>query len=346
MRIAHITWSMKTGGLETMLVDIVNEQVKICEVRVYVVNEYYDKVLLDNIDPQVKVVLCHRQPNSNNPMSLVKLNVSLLCYQPDIVHCHQSNMAKVLWFPFKKVLTLHNTHSISKYFGKYSRIFCISRAVRDYAASEGFPNGVVVYNGIHTEQIAVKDYTAITDTQIKRMVCVGRLHPDKGQRLIIEAMNELVNKRHIVNITCDLIGDGDERSALEELIAKFKLIDYIHLLGKKTRSWVYPHLKDYDLYVLPSISEGFGLSLAEACVAKLPVLTCDLAGPMEVIDNGRLGAFFHTGEYMALANAVENILKGGIVLERIEEACTFVKINFDVAMTAQRYIVEYQKIHN
>lgn len=344
MRIAHLIWSMKTGGVETMLVDIVNEQVKTCEVQVYVVNDYYEKGLLGNIDKRVKIVLCNRRPNSKSIKPLLKLNALLLFFRPDIVHCHQSNMANALCLPFKKVLTIHNTHSSSKYWGKYYRLFCISKAVRDYVTNEGFPNGVVIYNGIHSEKIAVKGQIGTSETKIMRMVCVGRLHPDKGQRLIVEAMNELVNKRHIVNISCDFIGDGSERKTLEELVTKFQLTNQIHFLGKKSRDWLYSQLKEYDLYVLPSISEGFGLTLAEACAAKLPVLTCDLPGPMEVIDNGRLGDFFHTGDFIALADALEISLRNKFSQERIDKAYTFVKNNYDVAVTAKRYIEEYRML--
>ncbi len=342
MKIAHVTWSMNTGGIETMLVDIVNEQVKSCEVRVFVVNDYYDMDLLDRIDKKVKVTLLNRVPGGKNICPIIRLNLLLLKYHPDVVHCHQGNLAPIIKVPFKKVLTIHNTHSKSDYFGRYKRLYCISNAVKEHTTQQGFPNGIVVYNGIHTDEIAVKDYSHQSDSAIKRIICVGRLNKDKGQRVLIEAANELVNNRKKTDFFIDLIGDGEERIGLERLVDHYELGNYIKFLGMKPRNWFYPRLKDYDLFVMPSISEGFGLTLAEACSAKLPVLTCDLAGPLEVIGNGKFGVSFKTGDAVDLADGIERFLIRGANQQQVEVAYAYVKSNFDVSMTVKNYIKEYK----
>lgn len=344
MRIAHIIWSMTTGGIETMLVDIVNEQVKSCEVRIYVVNAHYDKYLFDKIDKKVIVTLLNRKRGSKSLWPVIRLNVQLMQFHPNVIHCHEGNLAPIIKVSSKKVLTIHNTHSKSDYFGKYDRLFCISNAVKEHTAQQGFHDGIVVYNGIHTNEIAVKDYSQVLVGNKKRIVCVGRLNKDKGQQVLIEAVNELVNNRHRTGFSIDLIGDGGEREGLEEFVVDCGLQNYVNFLGMKSRSWVYPSLKDYDLYVLPSISEGFGLTLAEACAAKLPVLTCDLAGPLEVIDGGRLGDTFKTGDAKALADGIEKFLIKGMDISRVETAYNYVKRNFDVTITAKRYIEEYMKL--
>lgn len=325
-----------------MLVDIVNEQVKSCEVRVVVINDYYDKELLARIDQKVKVTLLNRKPGSKSMWPLIRLNMLLMLFHPDVIHCHVANLVPIIKVPYKKVLTIHNTHSKPDYFGRYARLFCISNAVKEHTAKQGFPDGIVVYNGIHTNEIAVKDYSQESVGDKKRIVCVGRLNKDKGQRVLIEAASELVNNRRCTNFSIDLIGDGEEREELEKLVDDCGLRNNVFFLGKKPRAWFYPKLKDYDLFVMPSISEGFGLTLAEACSAKIPVLTCDLAGPVEVIDGGRLGDTFKTGDALALADGIEQIMQNGNNTEKVEAAYNYVKHNFDVAITAQRYIREYQ----
>ena len=342
MRIAHVVWSLSTGGIETMLVDIANEQVKSCEVRIYVINDYYDKCLLNSIDEKVKICLLNRKPGSGNVLSLLMLNLQLMIYRPSVIHCHQANLAKVIWVPFKKVLTIHNTHSNPICFGKYDKLFCISKAVKEHTALQGFPDGVLIYNGIHTEKIIPKRDFALSPGHVRRFVCIGRLHPDKGQWLIIEAFNILVNQHNQSGFTIDIIGDGEERPVLEKLTSQYGLNGFIHFLGRRPRSWIYPHLKDYDLFILPSISEGFGLTVAEACAAKVPVLTCDLPGPMEVIDGGRLGDRFKTGDAKSLADGIEKLMKSGEDIYRIESAYEYVKANFDVSKTANSYLREYE----
>lgn len=346
MKIAHITWSMNTGGIETMLVDIVNEQVKNCKVQVFVVNDYYDGDLLSKIDRKVTVTLINRKPGSKGVWPIIKLNAKLILFHPDVIHCHVANLAQIIKVPFKKVLTIHNTHTKPNFFGSYDKLLCISNAVKEHTAQQGFPNGIVVYNGIHTDKISVKDYTVTSTNPVKRIVCVGRLYKDKGQSVLLEAVDELVNVRKRRDFCVDLIGDGEDREDLERYVSDKKLNGYVHFLGKKPRSWFYPRLKDYDLYVMPSISEGFGLTLAEACAAKLPVLTCNLPGPVEVIDGGRLGETFTAGDANALANGIEQYLENDVDVNRIEDAYKYVMTNFDVVMTAQRYLEEYKTAIN
>ena len=343
MKIAHIAWSMTAGGIETMLVDIVNEQVNNHEVSVFVINDYYDKDLLGRIINKVKVVLLKRKPGSKSIWPVIRLNALLLWLHPDVVHCHYENQAPIIKVPFKKVLTIHNTHSKSINFSKFDRLFCISNAVKEHTAQQGFPNGIVIYNGIHTEAIAVKNIQKQQNSVTKRIVCVGRLSNDKGQRVLIEAANELVNNRMQKGLSIDLIGDGEERESLEQFVDEVGLRDYVRFLGMKPREWFYPRLKNYDVFVMPSISEGFGLTLAEACAAKLPVITCDLPGPMEVIDNGRLGMSFITGDSVALADKIHQFLEHGANAGQVELAYAYIKENFDVTMTAQKYVEEYKK---
>lgn len=346
MRIVHLTWSFDYGGIETMLVDIVNEQVNLCDVRLYVINNHYNKALLQTIDSKVKVILVNRKPGSKSVIPLVGLNISLLRYRPNVVHCHQANLVNALWFPWRKVLTIHNTHCSSKYFGYYQRLFCISKAVKDYAASLGFPNGKVIYNGIHTNNIDVKDTSGNSKNDKIKILCVGRLHPDKGQRFLIESLNNLVNTRHQKNISCDLIGDGEDKNDLEKLSAQYQLEDYINFTGFRSRQWIYSHLKDYDIFVMPSISEGFGLTLAEACAAKLMVVTSDLEGPLEVIAGGKHGFVFRRGDSIDLANKLYHLIVNPRDESMVEEAYQFTIGHFDVTNTAHQYIEEYKKCIN
>ena len=54
MKIAHVVWGMKTGGVETMLVNIINEQVKKEEVRLFIINDFIDEFIVKKISPLCK----------------------------------------------------------------------------------------------------------------------------------------------------------------------------------------------------------------------------------------------------------------------------------------------------
>ena len=90
MRIAHIHWSLGTGGIETMLPDIVSEQAKTNEVALIIVNDWVEKSILAKVDKRVKVVLLNRHAGSKNPLPIIKLNLFLMRFRPDIIHTHAS----------------------------------------------------------------------------------------------------------------------------------------------------------------------------------------------------------------------------------------------------------------
>lgn len=343
MRIAHIVWTLSTGGIQTMLVDIVNEQVKTQDVAVFVVNCVVDEVLVNKLDKRVLLVLCNRKPGSKNPIPIMKLNRMMYTFHPDIIHCHEDKLTGLL-FRNKTPLvrTIHNTHSSSKEYIRFESLCCISNAVQKYTVSQGYPDSVVVYNGIHLDHIPMCTAPA-AKTGPKRIVCVGRLHPMKGQPILIESANELINERGVKDFTIDFIGDGELRKELEELSIKYGVENHIRFLGSKPREWFYPKLKDYDLFVLPSVSEGFGLTLAEAVAARIPVLTCDLPGPMEVIAGGRYGQYFKTGDSHSLTNKIVDILQKGSDIKMIEDAWQYVKDHFDITITSQKYIDVYKE---
>lgn len=117
------------------------------------------------------------------------------------------------------------------------------------------------------------------------------MHEKKGQHILIKAVNKLI-KQGYNQIRLDIIGDGDSHKYLKTLVKELDITEYVRFLGSKNQSYIYEHLCDYDLFVQPSIYEGFGLTVTEAMAAKVPVLVSENQGPIEIIDYGRLGYSF------------------------------------------------------
>ena len=344
MRIVHLVWGLSVGGIQTMLVDIANEQIKGHQVAIFVVNDIVDDVLISKLNKRIKLICIGRNPGSRSYLPIIKLNYILRKLHPDIIHCHEDRLTKLIIGKICPLIrTIHNTHSSSVEYPKYKKLCCISNAVKNYTAEQGFPNGIVVYNGIHTDDISKRTLPFPAQRKPCKGVCVGRLHPMKGQRVLIEAINIVVNQKHKTELTFDLIGDGDSKNELQTLVNQYELKSYVNFLGRQQREDFYPKLKDYDLFVLPSVSEGFGLTLAEACAAKIPVITCDLEGPMEVIANGRYGRNFKSGDAGALADALVSHIDQGTNVRQVEEAYNYVLTHFDVSVTAIEYVKLYEK---
>ena len=98
------------------------------------------------------------------------------------------------------------------------------------------------------------------------------------------------------------------------------------------------------MFVQPSIYEGFGLTVAEAMAAKIPVLVSENQGPLEIIDNGKYGYYFKNGDANDCADKIINIIEQGVDKNLIEAAYNRVEENYSVTQTAINYINEYKKI--
>jgi glycosyltransferase involved in cell wall biosynthesis len=340
MRIVHVLWSLGTGGTESLLADIVSEQSITDCVSLIVVNDIIDETVLKRISKKCSVYFCRRKAKSKNPFPIIKLNILLWMLSPDIIHSHMDNLGKYLRFRrnAKVVRTIHCAMGNENDNAYYDQLFTISNGVKKYTQAQGY-DSIVVYNGIHPELIACKsEHTH----QITQIVNVGRLQKVKGQQVLVEAAH-LLKERNINNFHIDLIGDGENRNYLENMIAKYRLQKEVSLLGLKTRNYIYSNLCSYDLYVQPSISEGFGLTISEAMAAGVPVLTSDQDGPMEVIDYGKYGMSFKTNQPEDLADKIELFLNKGTQVDTFS-ALNYVKSNFDVKVTARKYLQEYKKL--
>lgn len=117
------------------------------------------------------------------------------------------------------------------------------------------------------------------------LVSCGRLAHQKGFDIAIEACAKLV-KAGYYNLHWYILGVGAKKKDLEQLIHQYKMEDYFHLIGSKKNP--FPYMKAADLYVQPSRSEGYSLSILEARVLACPtVATYAAAG--EQLEDGVTG---------------------------------------------------------
>lgn len=350
MKILHLIFSFNTGGSETMLVDIMNEQRKYEEIHLIIVNSICTEAVLNNISKQVKVYFINRKPGSRNLFPILKLNFLIFKIKPDIIHCHNFEMVQILFRKLihsKIFLTVHDVSVPVKYHSKYDKIFAISKAVKkDIKINSGL-DADIIYNGINFDRIKRKeDY----NFDLFHIVQVSRLdHNKKGQDILIKALNILVNKRNLKNIHVDFIGEGKSLEYLTELVSKYNLGEYVKFLGLKDREYIYDHLKDYNLLVQPSIYEGFALTVTEGIAAGLPVLVSNIQGPMEIIQACKYGYYFQVSDDEDCADKILMIMHESVkkdFKDKIEIAYKFAKKQFDVRITAKNYINGYRKVLN
>jgi colanic acid/amylovoran biosynthesis glycosyltransferase len=148
-----------------------------------------------------------------------------------------------------------------------------------------------------------------------KLVSVGRLAPQKGQLLLIEAIYQLKLK----GVFCELIlvGDGPMRSEIEALISKYQLVEQIKITGWASEAQVKQYILESRCLVLPSFAEGLPVVLMEALALRRPVISTYIAGIPELVKPDYSGFLVPAGDSVALAEAIQKVLT--LPLEELTE---------------------------
>lgn len=136
------------------------------------------------------------------------------------------------------------------------------------------------------------------------IIVLGRLAANKGQRYLVEAAPAILMR--FPNAHFVFAGNPAARADLDQRICALGLERHFSLIG--FRSDVVNLLRSSDLFVLPSLAEGFSLSIVEALAAGLPVIATRVGGAAEIIEDGRNGFLVPPADVEALGQAVLRVL--------------------------------------
>ena len=129
------------------------------------------------------------------------------------------------------------------------------------------------------------------------VIVLGRLAANKGQRFLVEAAPAILARFPTTHFV--FAGNPEGRGDIEARIRALNLEPHFSLLG--FRSDVVNLLRSSDVFVLPSLAEGFSLSIIEALAAGLPVVATRVGGAAEIIDEGRNGFLVPPADAPALS---------------------------------------------
>jgi len=190
----------------------------------------------------------------------------------------------------------------------------VSRAVCDYliGCRSGFQhrNTVKINNAIDIQraegvQLSRGNARAELNVPLDSVIlgAIGRLVPVKGHMLLIKALSKLQVSFPHVHVA--IIGEGRSRHELEAEIDRHGLHGRVHLLGHHDNAIKY--VKAFDVFVMPSLSEGFPLALLEGMSGHLPVVGSDIESLRPILE-GFVGRLFKAGCVDSLAETLKNLL--------------------------------------
>lgn len=179
---------------------------------------------------------------------------------------------KIAWINADVVSVGYSTKFNRHFYNKYTNIVTVSEKLNDIVDSNyRLGNKVKVISDIINPQLIhnfSKDIISTRHTHKSVLVTVGRLVPLKGHSLAIDAAKIL--KETEIDFVWYFVGDGPSRNNIEELISVNNLTEYVVLLGEQANP--YPYMNVCDIYVQPSIFEGFGITVAEAKILQKPIV--------------------------------------------------------------------------
>ncbi|NJO78099.1 MAG: glycosyltransferase [Cyanobacteria bacterium RM1_2_2] len=140
----------------------------------------------------------------------------------------------------------------------------------------------------------------------KRLLYTGRLAAVKGLPILLESLVNIKATHPDVLLT--VVGDGADRAQLEQTTAQLGLTENVNFVGYQSQAKVREYMQETDVFVLPSFAEGVPVSLMEAMAAGVPVVTTQIAGVSELVENGVSGYLVPPGNAALLAERITQLL--------------------------------------
>lgn len=252
------------------------------------------------------------------------------------------------------VASVHNLDLETKYrrirrvvldvYRRATRVVAISEAVGSQLIADGIPADrvVTIHYGL--------DLGAWPDLRIHRSAsdaislgCVGRLSHQKGYDVLLQAL--AIAKQDLPPFHLAIVGHDDEgiKAELGHMVRELGLSGAVEFKG--FGSDIPKEMAGFDVFLLPSRWEGFGLVLLEAMASKLPVIASDTGPIGEIVIDGETGFLVPPGEATSLADAIVRLASDPEHGQAMGQA-GYLRLlsHFTNTATAQRHVDLYQTL--
>lgn len=187
------------------------------------------------------------------------------------------------------------------------------------------------------------------ESKTLKLINVGRLDQVKGHLYGIKVIEKLIKKGYDVSLT--IIGEGEERQKLEEIIVKYKLGNKVFLLGEKSQKEIKKALREHDIYLLTGIAsisgmrESQGLATLEAQACGLPVVVFDSGGIKYTMQNNITGFICNEFDVDGVVQKVELFNKNrNLIKDMGEQATVFVNNEYSQKEIDKKWATIYNKL--
>ena len=356
MKILHVITSLRTGGAEKLMVDLLP--------RLKAAGHQIDLLLFDGTETPFKRQLEQSDIKiydlgiGGSVYSLIKF-VKLLPYlkKYDIIHTHNTapQLFSVIGNMFHKTYLLTTEHGGSNrrrklkwyapidrwMYNHYKRVICISEKaevnLRQFIG-ESKTDIMTINTGVDIKKYSEAMASPELENKVpgsRKLIMIAGFRWEKDQPTIIKALKYLPANFHLF-----LVGDGARRSELEKLAEMENVSDRVHFLGLRSDVPELLHAADY--VIMSSHFEGLSLSSVEGmCVGK-PFLASDVDGLREVVKGA--GILFPHEDSKALANEILRLESNPDLYKSVAESCRERASQFDISKMVDGYLKVYNSI--
>lgn len=181
----------------------------------------------------------------------------------------------------------------------------LEKIVRQWGVTK--KNLTVIHNGIEVERVGLKQVIrGLLRFKGKLVISVSRLVPWKGFEALIRVHAEL--KKKYPDITLLIIGTGPLEKKLEALAEELNVLDSVIFTGAVERAAALRYIRAADVFVLNTRYEGFSHLLLEASAVGVPIVTTQVGGNPELIDDNVNGFLVKPDDEKTLAQRIERLL--------------------------------------
>lgn len=329
IRIMHVAWGLDKGGVEELL--FITAKFNLQQKYEVAFTTWASKkgVISEKIEklgyPVFELNVSSRILDLRAVPKLLRI---LRTYRPDIVHFYAKIgfsgriVAKLAGVPhiicnevdlFARNASLNlRLLAVLKRHTDFlaDKVIACSKAVRQYWDPKNSSRYTIMYLPIDTGKLSVTPVNTsahggpFKTASAPVIGIVSRMHPGKGHEYLIKAMPQILNA--YPNARLRVIGTGILQTELENLARSLNISLSVDFKGFVED--LFPEFFTMDLFVLPSLSEGFPLSIMEAMAMGVPVAATPVGGIPELIIPGETGELFAEKDPDSLAETVIRML--------------------------------------
>lgn len=196
------------------------------------------------------------------------------------------------YIPVNKLIYIYQQTALKYLSRNITKVIAVSNAVKKILVDKKIfekDKVEVIYNGISLRLVAYSLRSEFKNDQLT-IGSIGALTEIKGYKYLVKAVQD------IDNVKLEIIGEGKDLRMLKSIDKKNK----VKFLGFQKD--IVSYLNKWNIYVQPSLSESFGLTIAEAMTTGLPIIATNVGGISELVDN--CGILISTKNEKLLANAI------------------------------------------